>query len=132
MLNNQDGVCESGSEMVTLGTILIVEDEVLVSIGIEDLVREMGAGEVLVCGDARHALEFIETGKVDLAILDVQLGGGTSFAVADALDARGIPFMFSSALGPVAVEGRHGHRPMLSKPFADEELRARVLSLGRS
>jgi DNA-binding response OmpR family regulator len=131
MLNNQDGMSDTGSEVIGLGTIMILEDEVLVSIVIEDLVRDMGASDVLVFADASKALEAIETAKVDLAILDVHLGNGTSFAVADVLAARGVPFMFSGALGAVEVEERHRHRPMLGKPFADEELRAHVLGLVR-
>lgn len=129
MLNNQDGTCESASDTVALGTILILEDEVLVSILMEDLVREMGARDVLVCGDAQKAMATVGAAKIDLAILDVHLGRDTSFAVADALEAQGTPFMFSSALGAVAVEERHRHRPMLGKPFADDELRARLLGL---
>jgi CheY-like chemotaxis protein len=132
MLNNQDGMNDAGSEIVALGTILILEDEVLVSIVMEDLLREMGASEVLVAADAAGALAILAATPPDIAILDVHLGfGGTSIEVADALDARGIPFMFSSALGDVAVETRHKHRPMLGKPFADEELRAHVLGLVR-
>ncbi len=131
MLNNQDGMSEAGREVIDLGSILILEDEVLVSIGIEDLVREMGASEVLVLADAAKALEVVESKRLDFAILDVHLGSETSFAVADALEARGVPFMFSSALGEGAVEERHRHRPMLDKPFADEQLRAHLLSLVR-
>ena len=131
MLNNQDGMSQSGSQAVALGTILILEDEAMVSIMMEELVRDMGAGEVIVCSDAQQASEVVGSAEIDLAILDVHLGQGTSFAVADALDARGIPFIFSSALGAVAVEERHQGKPMLSKPFADEELRAHVLGLLR-
>jgi CheY-like chemotaxis protein len=129
MLNNQDGMSQSGSQAVALGTILILEDEAMVSIMMEELVRDMGAGDVIMCGDAQQASEIVGSARIDFAILDVHHGQGTSFAVADALDARGIPFIFSSALGTVAVEERHRNRPMLSKPFADEELRTHVLSL---
>ena len=131
MLNSQDGMNGSRSEVISLGTVLILEDEVLVSIVIEDLVRDMGASDVLVLSDAGRALELVEKSPPDLAVLDVHLGGCTSFLVADALEARGIPFMFSSAMGVVAVEERHRERPLLGKPFSDEELRAQVLNLVR-
>jgi len=130
MLNNQD-MGDSGGEVVSLGTILILEDEVLVSILIEDLMRDMGASEVIVLADAAQALEQVIRLPPDLAILDIHVGADTSFAVADALDTRNIPFMFSSALAGVDVQPRHSHRPMLSKPFSDEELRAHVLGLVR-
>jgi len=131
MLSNQDGMAESDSEALQLGTILVLEDEVLVSIGIEDLVRDMGATDVVVLGDTERALEHVAARPPNLAILDVRIGGSTSFAVADALEARGIPFLFSSAIGAAGIEERHRHRPTLSKPFADEELRACVLGLMR-
>lgn len=131
MLNNQDGMSQAESEPLKLGTILILEDEVMVSMAMEAVVRDMGADEVLVLADTAHALQSINSTKVDLAILDVHLGAGTSFAVADALEARGIPYVFSSALGEIAVEGRYRHRSMLCKPFPDEELRAHLVNLVR-
>jgi CheY-like chemotaxis protein len=129
MLNNQDSMSQSDCQRVALGTVLVLEDEVMVSMAIEDLVREIGADDVLVLADPTPALEAIQGRKIDMAVLDVHLGAKTSFAVADALEARGIPYVFSSALGSVAVGERYRHRPMLSKPFADEELRAHLLSL---
>jgi CheY-like chemotaxis protein len=129
MLNNQDGMARSDGEAVGLGTILILEDEVLVSIVMEEVVRELGASRVVVIADTASALALVAESPPDIAILDVHLGSGTSFLVADALEERGVPFMFSSALGAGSIEERHRHRPMLSKPFADDELRAQLLGL---
>lgn len=131
MLNNQDGMSQASCEPLKLGTILILEDEVMVSMAMEAVVRDMGADQVLVLADAARALDLVNCTRIDMAILDVHLGAGTSFAVADALEARGIPYVFSSALGATAVEGRYRDRSMLSKPFPDEELRTHLINLVR-
>ena len=47
-------------------------------------------------------------GDFDAAILDVSLGADTSFALADRLMARGVPFAF--ATGYVADDGELGRR----------------------
>lgn len=129
MLNNQDAMAGPNSKALALGTILIVEDEPMLALMLEELVRELGASDVLVVGEPIGARQAAETAAIDCAILDVHLGGETSFAVADALAARDIPFIFSSAGVALEVEERHRHRPLLGKPFADDELRAHLLGL---
>jgi CheY-like chemotaxis protein len=87
-------------------SILIVEDEGLVSIMIEDLVREMGARHVHICSDVDEACAFAEDAELDCAVLDVRLRGGDSGRVADILADRGIPFIFSTASRSNIATGR--------------------------
>ncbi|WP_299642864.1 response regulator [Devosia sp.] len=107
----------------SLGTVLILEDEVLVSTMIEDLLLELGAEHALVCNTLAQARAAIEQHGVHCAILDVQIGGADSFEIADALAARSIPYFFASASGPDRLSERHRHRPLLAKPFSNEQLR---------
>lgn len=106
-----------------LGTILILEDEVMVSTMMEDELLDLGAAQVLVCGSVEQARDLVERSAIHCAILDIQVGGADSFLVADALAERGIPFFFASASGPDVLCERHRHRPLLSKPFSNEQLR---------
>ena len=48
-------------------------------------------------------------------------------ALARYLEARGIPFVFSSGLSAAEIEDRHRHRPFISKPFSGEDLRDGIL-----
>jgi CheY-like chemotaxis protein len=107
----------------SLGTVLILDDEVLVSTMIEDLLLELGADHALVCSSLAQARAAMEQHGVHCAILDVQVGGADSFEIADALAARGIPYLFASASGPDTISEHHRHRPLLAKPFSNEQLR---------
>jgi DNA-binding response OmpR family regulator len=104
------------------GTVLIVEDEVLVSVMIEDFLLDVGASEVIVCGSPDEACVVIRTRSVDCAILDVKIGDTDSFGLADELTHRGVPFFFATATGPDAIVERHRHRPILAKPFSNAQL----------
>lgn len=104
------------------GTVLVLEDEALVSTMMEDLLLELGAARVVTCGSIRQAYEIVEAMPVDCAILDVWIGDDMCWQVADALSTRGVPFFFSSASGPESICERHRHRPLLSKPFSDQQL----------
>jgi DNA-binding response OmpR family regulator len=117
------------SSGTSLNAILIVEDEALVALAMEDAVRELGAGRVHICSDASSALEAASTGLFDCAILDVMLRDGTSVDVADRLESRGIPLMFSTGSGDAHLPERHRKHPLISKPFADDLLKATVRAI---
>ncbi len=113
-------------------SVLIVEDEGLVALMMEDLVREMGAQDVLLCSDLVQAREIVETVAIDCAVLDVRVRGGTSGEIADILAARGIPFMFSTGSGLDSLVPRHRERPLLLKPFADDDFKLLLLDTWRA
>lgn len=110
------------SEGSGIGTVLIVEDEVLVSIMMEDFLLDLGVSEVIVCSAPDEAQAFIRKRAISCAILDVRIGGADSFGLADELMERGLPFFFATASGPEAIVQRHRHRPILAKPFSNAEL----------
>jgi hypothetical protein len=63
-------------------------------------------------------LAAIGAGGVDAAILDVNLRGGeTSWPIADALAAKGIPFVLATGGSGDSIAERHRGRPKLAKPF---------------
>ncbi len=105
-------------------SVLIVEDEGLLSMMLEDLAREAGASEVQVCCRSREALDAARETPLDCAILDVSVTDNTSYDVADALAARNIPFFFCTGLSAADIEARHRHRPLLAKPYRDADFRA--------
>jgi CheY-like chemotaxis protein len=96
----------------------VVEDEYLVA---ADLARSLERGGATVVGparDVRQALELLASGaRVDGAILDIRLRGEDVFAVADALLARAIPFLFASGFGRDIVPNRHQAAPFCEKPL---------------
>jgi CheY-like chemotaxis protein len=108
-------------------SVLIVEDEMIVALLMEDLMRELGVREVHICADAASALATIRTEVIDCAILDLRVRDGNTSHVADALAEAGIPFVFSSGSDAGALADRHAHRPLISKPFLDDDLQLIVL-----
>lgn len=115
-------------------SVLIVEDEMIVAMLIEDLVRSLGVQEVEICIDAKSAIEYLAGNHVDCAVLDLWVRDGSTMSVADALTDKGVPFFFSSGSDPGALEERHLAHPMIGKPFHDDDFKLIFLdtwTLGR-
>lgn len=106
-----------------LRSVLIVEDDWLLALMAEDLVRAHGATEVLACRDASEALRVVDGHQLDCAILDIAMHGGSTYPVADALAARHVPFLFCTGVSPADVAERHRSRPLLAKPYGEREFR---------
>jgi len=113
--------------------VLVVEDEVLVSMLVEDELRGAGAevvGPVLSVDDALRLVEAAAAdGGISAAVLDINLDGRHVGPVADRLAALGVPFLFATGYGEGCDTGGHGAAPILSKPFAPERLVAAVEAL---
>lgn len=119
-----DELREFAETQRALHSVLILEDEGLLSMMLEDLVREAGACDVRVCQRSMEAVEAAREAPLDCAILDVSLADNASYEVADALAARGVPFFFCTGLTPNDIEARHRHRPLLGKPYGDADFKA--------
>jgi CheY-like chemotaxis protein len=105
--------------------VLIVEDDAIIAMDFEDAVRCCGVRDVRCAASSIEALQAIETRPPDFALLDVSLGSGTSFDVAERLDALGIPFAIVTGYSSdVQLLARYASRPMLGKPYIMEELAA--------
>jgi CheY-like chemotaxis protein len=102
--------------------VLVVEDEMLVLIMIEDMLADLGCKSVTSAATVGKALALIDAQAFDAAMLDMNLNGSDSHPVAEALTARGVPFVYSTGnTGHGSIDGYSG-RPVLKKPFKYEEL----------
>ncbi len=104
--------------------ILLVEDEMMLVLLMEGMLEDLGTQSVGIAANVRQGLDLIAAQPSDIALLDVNLGGETSFPIADALAARGIPFIFTTGYGVEGLTARFRDRPVLKKPFQYEELEA--------
>jgi CheY-like chemotaxis protein len=102
--------------------VLVVEDEMLILIMIEDMLADLGCESVAAAATADQALALIDAQIFDVAMLDMNLNGSNSYAVAEALGARSVPFVFSTGYSGHDVRDGYRDRPVLKKPFRDEEL----------
>lgn len=97
--------------------ILIVEDETLVSMVIEEALKDLGCDIVGPVATRDKALALAKAETLDGALLDVNLGGEPVYPVADALTSRGIPFAFVTGYGQSGIADRYATMPTLMKPF---------------
>jgi CheY-like chemotaxis protein len=86
------------------------------------MLLDMGCEIVGPAGRLAAAKDLATTERLDLAVLDVNLAGQPIYPVAEALAARGIPFVFSTGYGSAGIEEPYRGRPVLQKPFAQREL----------
>ena len=63
-----------------------------------------------------------ETEPIDVAVLDVNLNGEMSYPIADALAARGVPFVFVTGYDKDRMLDGYRCFPVLQKPFHRSEL----------
>lgn len=94
----------------------------LLAMNVEDMVLALGHEVAGIAGRLGPALALAGEGDFDLAILDVNLAGEESFAVADALRTRRIPYLFATGYGVEAIREDHRAAPVLHKPFRSSEL----------
>ncbi len=102
---------------------LIVEDEVLVAMLIEEMLVELGYEIAGLSTHLDQAVTLACTAPFDVALLDINLNGRQSFPVADAVRARGLPFLFATGYGSRIVPEPYRTAPILQKPFSLEELK---------
>ncbi len=76
--------------------LLVLEDQMLLAVELEEMLRARGAASVEVTGTADAALAAIARRQPDAAVLDLDLGDETSLAVAEELERRAVPFVFAA------------------------------------
>lgn len=107
--------------------VLVVEDESLVAMMLGDMLEDLGVTVVGPVGTRGTALQLLASGaRIDLALLDVNLGGENVYDVAEALAGIGVPFVFVSGYGAGGIDPRYAQAPVLAKPF-QPALLARVV-----
>ncbi len=109
-------------------SILLIEDDPAISMIVEEMLVDIGCKEVTVVGRLQPALEAARNGTFHCAILDLKLHGQETFEVAGVLTERGVPFAFFTGYGPDSLR-QYRSQPVLSKPFAEADLKATVVRL---
>ncbi len=98
--------------------ILLVEDNFLIALDADTMLYDSGAASVTVASDAKEALQVIAQKPVNVAVLDINLGRGTSMPVAEELLKRCIPFIFASGYKDVSTIPEHYRGiPIVTKPY---------------
>lgn len=109
-------------------TVLVVEDESMIAMLIEDRLTDLGY-DVAVAANVPGAMAILGSRRVDLALLDVNLGGTPSTPVGFELEARGIPYMIATGYGAQGVDPALRYACCLQKPFRISDLDAALQRL---
>jgi CheY-like chemotaxis protein len=111
--------------------VLIVEDDPLIVMLFEDTLTDMGCE---IAGRAARLADGVAKARslpLDIAIVDVNLNGQQSFAIAAALIEREIPLVFVTGYDLGSLPLPFIQVPLLTKPFRRGDLRnALLMALG--
>jgi len=101
----------------------------MIAMLIGHLLGEVGASAVKTVTSVGEAAKTLGEGiGFDMAIVDVNLHGQSTFPLADMLLDRGTPFVFATGYGAREMPERFGGVPVLHKPFELEQLKRALLA----
>lgn len=104
--------------------VLVVEDESLVAMLLETILEDMGCTPVGPAANIDDGLKMATDGEhLDAALLDVNVAGRQVFPIAEALKARGVPFVFSTGYGEGGLPDAWRGQATIQKPFTEAAVR---------
>lgn len=109
--------------------VLLVEDEVLISFLVEDMLTELGCAAVWHAKGVKEALAILREKRPDCAVLDVNLAGEFVYPLAAQLDTAKIPFVFATGYGREGIQPPWGRKPVVQKPYDTHALASALSSV---
>lgn len=110
--------------------MLVVEDELLVALGLEVSLQELGCTVIGPASSLAAAMLAAAHETVDAAILDINLAGERVFPAAEILHDRGIPFMFCSGQAvPGQMPQFFTEAPRVPKPYTRGDIASALADL---
>ena len=106
--------------------VLVVEDEFLIALDLEQLLRRRGWRVLGPAATVAEALQLLRGETPDVALLDVNLRGEPVTPVAAELRARGVPFVLASAYDRLGLlrDAVLAAAPNVGKPTDERRLLA--------
>lgn len=113
--------------------VLILEDQLVIAVGLEQILNDAQIKDVITASSEDEAIRLLASRTPDAAILDVNLGTGTSISVADELTRRQIPFLFATGYGDgISIPEHLQHVPVTRKPYDANAILASLQGLLRT
>jgi DNA-binding NarL/FixJ family response regulator len=113
--------------------VLVVEDQLIIAMDVESVLASHGASIVGTAATSDEALRLVSATPPDVAVLDVNLGAGTSIPVAEELVKLNIPFVFATGYGDTTMIPSHlTVAPIVRKPHDAGTLVAAVAAVAQS
>jgi CheY-like chemotaxis protein len=102
--------------------IFLFEDSPVIAEFTCDVLDDLGCTVVGPAPNLAAAREMVETEEFDAALMDVRIRGDRSFAICEMLDAKGIPFVFTSGYADWQLPEKWQERPRLQKPYTIDQV----------
>jgi DNA-binding response OmpR family regulator len=115
-------------EKVAIPAFVAVEDELLISLDLQQALREAGA-KVVSAGYVDAALYMTEQAELSAAVVDLRLGKGNGASVCQRLQRLGIPFVVHTGYSAEEVRQHYPNAPFIRKPARPEVIIAALLSI---
>lgn len=97
--------------------VLVVEDEYYIATDMADALQRAGAIILGPCRNEIDALTQLAKHRPDAVVLDINLGQGVSFKLAEHLNDRGIPFVFVTGYDNGTIPEKFQSFERLTKPL---------------
>lgn len=108
-------------------SVLVVEDEALIRLMLVDMLEDgLGHRVVAEAGSVLEGKSLAENTEFDLAVLDINLRGWNVLPVAQAIEKRGLPFLFVSGYKRTDLPAPFGDRLLVEKPIEISKLKAAI------
>lgn len=104
--------------------VLLVEDEVLASLEVEDVLKGLGCEVVGPASRVAQALQLAREAELDGALIDLNLAGEPAYPVIDALVERAIPYTLVTGYDAPSLAPPYCDAPHIGKPFGEGAVRA--------
>ncbi len=101
---------------------MILDDEAIIALDLAGMLQDLGHSVVSMATSVARGMDFAIHGDLDMAILDINLHGATSFPLAAVLLGRGIPIIFASGYGERGLIDGFRDALVLTKPYGMGDL----------
>lgn len=110
-------------------TVLIVEDEAIIAMEMEDALRDAGWTVLGPAGSLQRAEALLADHLPDAALLDINLRGQSTIALAETLRSRQVPVFFLTGYVEDNLPESLRDTPVLAKPVPPEEIASLLATL---
>jgi CheY-like chemotaxis protein len=109
--------------------ILVVEDSPVVGPFTADLLSDIGCEVVGPAPNMATARELVEAGEFDAALMDIHIRGERVFPLCEMLEARDLPFVFTSGYADRQMPEKWEDRPRVQKPYTVDQIEKALSAL---
>ena len=113
-----------------MASVLIVEDDARLTLMLTDVIKAGGHAILAAAATVARAIEVLNAGRPDVAVLDLRLKGGElSYPVARELKRLGVPFVFMTGFEQQVIDPDLAPSIVLRKPVRASDLLTVLRSL---